>query len=201
MHSFIPIHRISFRSWEPIYFLVSRRYLRESPKYVPSSVQQSICSLLVWMIQHVISYFQARVSISTQDHSCQLHDLWDAARNRYCQARRASLQHYAARKSYRWFRLVKIAPIHVRKSVGSISRWRDLYRAWDAKLWASHLPNVMGAMVWGSWSGAFRMGHFNIRYLALSTLTPRQFLWFCGSGGCITRMSYPPGFWQGKTRI
>jgi hypothetical protein len=59
MHSFIPIHRISFRSWEPIYFLVSRRYLREKPKYVPSSVQQSICSLLAWMIRHVISCFSS----------------------------------------------------------------------------------------------------------------------------------------------
>ena len=59
MHSFIPIHRISFRSWEPIYFLVSRRYLRERPKYVPSSVQQSICSLLAWMMRHVISCFSS----------------------------------------------------------------------------------------------------------------------------------------------
>ena len=56
MHSFIPIHRISFRSWEPIYFLVSRRHLKKRPKYVPSSVQQSICSLL---IRHVISCFSS----------------------------------------------------------------------------------------------------------------------------------------------
>ena len=54
MHSFIPIHRIYFWSWEPIYFLISRQYLRKRPKHVPSSVQQSICSLLVWMIWHVI---------------------------------------------------------------------------------------------------------------------------------------------------
>ena len=53
-HSFIPIHRISFRSWEPIYFLISGQYLRERSKPVWSSVQQSICSLLAWMIQLVI---------------------------------------------------------------------------------------------------------------------------------------------------
>ena len=53
-YSFIPFHRISFRSWEPIYFLISKQYLRKRPKHVPSSVQQSICSLLAWMIWHII---------------------------------------------------------------------------------------------------------------------------------------------------
>ena len=81
MQPFIPIHRISFQSWELIYFLISRWYLRERPKFVPSSVQQSIYSLLAWMIRHVISFFfkhkslyqhkVTRINYMTYDIQCR----------------------------------------------------------------------------------------------------------------------------------
>ena len=106
------------------------------------------------MIRHVILcsssmslYINIRPSESTtQPMTCDT--------NWYCQARRASLQHHATRKSYWWFKLIKFAPLYLCKSVGCISHQCDIYWAWDAELWGLHLPNVMGVMVWGCYPGS-----------------------------------------------